>query len=638
MPGPVRLLPDEVVNQIAAGEVVERPASVLKELVENALDAGAGRVVVEVEAGGRRLIRVVDDGAGMTPDDLLLALERHATSKLAKSADLERILTLGFRGEALPSIAAVSRLLLRSRRAGAETGSEARLEAGSLREVREVGCPVGTVVEVRDLFYNTPARRKFLKSAATEAGHLGATLVRLALARPEVAFRYSHGGQALYDLPATPDLKVRVASLLGRETAGQMKAIEQACGPLTIRGLAGLPSLSRPNLDQAYVFVNGRFVRDRLLSHALGQAYKGLMPPDRKPVLVLMLELDPAEVDVNVHPAKVEVRFRQAGEVHQALTQGLRLGLAGSAAPAAPVGGGTQGYPIAPVAGEPLPPLPAQPPGRAWYDGGPFDSPWRDQAREDVATPAGAPAPSATPAGLVCQPPASAPAWVAAPAEAPAAAAPEIIAPAGAPSPRPLFGPAGELTVIGQLHGLYIICSSPEGLVIVDQHAAHERLRYEELKRGLHAGRLPRQGLLAPATLDLTPLEVSWAQRQAADWERLGLELAPFGGRTWSVSALPAHLAGLDPALLVRELLSELAAAGVPPQTPEFLEVGLRSLACRGSVKQGQRLGPAEMADLVARAAALPPPVTCPHGRPVFLGLSRRDLARHFRRGAEPSA
>ena len=607
---PVRLLPDEVANQIAAGEVVERPASVLKELLENALDAGAGRVLAEVEAGGRRLIRVVDDGQGMSPDDVLLALERHATSKITSGADLASVATLGFRGEALPSIAAVSRLTLRSRAAGAESGSEVLVEGGSIRQVREVGCPVGTVVEVRDLFHNVPARRKFLKSAATEAGHLGMAFLRLACSRPDVAFRYLAGGQALYDLPATADLTVRVAALLGRETAEHLIPLEEVAGPLRLKGLAGLPSLSRPNLDHVYTFVNGRFVRDRLLLHAVGQAYQGLLPEGRRPVVVLMIELDPGEVDVNVHPAKVEVRFAQAGLVHESLSRGLRLGL-GRGRPASP-------RPTAP----PAPDRSASPPGTAWSP--PLPSP-RPVGR--VAEPwSGRAVPYTPPPGPV--------------STMPAANAPDPSPPAPEPTaqPLPLFTPAGELSVIGQLHGHYILCASPQGLVIVDQHAAHERLTYEDLRRALATGHLPRQGLLTPASLELTPQEAAWAQRQAPDWLRLGLEMSPFGGRTWSVSAIPAHLAGQDPAQLARELLCELAGAGVPPQTPEFLEVGLRYLACRASLKQGQRLAPPEMAALVARLAGLTPPLTCPHGRPVLLSLSRRELARHFKRSLEPLA
>ncbi|MFH1060642.1 MAG: DNA mismatch repair endonuclease MutL [Pseudomonadota bacterium] len=628
-PRPVRLLPDAVANQIAAGEVVERPASVLKELMENALDAGAGRVAVNVEAGGRRLIRVVDDGCGMGPDDLLLALERHATSKLMTSDDLARVATLGFRGEALPSIAAVSRLTLRSRPHEAETGYQARMEGGSLRENGPAGCPPGTVVEVADLFYNLPARRKFLKSPATEAGHLGQAFLRLALARPEVALRYSVANQALYDPPAVAELPLRAAALLGRESVAQMTPVAATVGPLTLTGLAGLPSLSRPQADQVFTYVNRRHVRDRLLLSAVGQAYRGLMPDGRRPVLVLMIGLDPELVDVNVHPAKVEVRFRAAQEVHQALVEGLRRALAGAGgltrpAPAAPA------EPTAPE--PPFGPAPAYaPPAPDW----PPPPPAWPTPKGVVRDPAWAAEPARQPTNQqVWTPPASPPA---APAALPGGAWPRPTGPEAAPAPRPLFTPAGELTVIGQLHGLYILCSSPEGLVIIDQHAAHERLTYEAMKRAAKAGPAPRQGLLMPATLELTPMEAAGAQAQAPAWARLGLEIAPFGGRTWSVGAVPLAWAGLDPAPLVRDILSELTASGLPPDTPEFQETALRALACRASVKQGQRLSAAELEDLVRRVAALPPPVTCPHGRPVMLLLSRRDMLRGFKRGLEPA-
>ena len=334
--GPVRLLPEEVANQIAAGEVVERPASVLKELMENALDAGASRIGVEVEAAGRRLIKVVDDGHGMSPDDLLMALERHATSKIASADDLHMVGTLGFRGEALPSIAAVSQMTLRSRSREAEAGSQVLIKGGSLRSVEEVGCPAGTLVEVRSLFFNTPARRKFLKSAATENGHLAEVMIRLALARPEVALRYSNGGRVVYDLPASQDMQVRVAALLGRQTAAQMQAVECRVGPLGISGLCGLPAISRTGYDQVYTMVNGRFVRDKVLLHAAGEAYRDWLPTGRRPVLVLRLELDPGLVDVNVHPAKTEVRFSDSRQVHDALVQGIRRGLQQAMAPARP--------------------------------------------------------------------------------------------------------------------------------------------------------------------------------------------------------------------------------------------------------------------------------------------------------------
>lgn len=565
-PKPIRLLPEEVSNQIAAGEVVERPASVLKELVENSLDAGAGRIGVEVAAGGRRLIRVVDDGTGMLPDDLLLALERHATSKVARAEDLTHISSLGFRGEALPSIAAVSRMSLRSRTRDAEAGGLVGVEGGKVMAVEEVGCPVGTLVEVRDLFFNTPARRKFLKSQATESGHLAGALVRLALAQPQVAFRYTVGTQVTYDLPAGQDLASRAGSLLGRATAENMVRLEEEEGPLRLMGLAGLPSLSRTAADQIYTFVNGRFVRDKVLLHAIYQAYRGLMPDGRRPVVVLHITLDPALVDVNVHPAKTEVRFTQQQEVHQALAGALRRGLgrsrAARPAPRPMVGAASLARP------QPLP------------ERGPI-APLRPPA----------------PAGRVAEP------------CAPAALDEPCIFPAGGANRlRPLYTRAEELTVIGQLHGLYVLCSSPQGLVLVDQHAAHERLTYERLKAGLAQGELPRQGLLTPQTLELTPGEAAWATEQAAQWARLGLELEPFGGNTWAIRAVPPHLAGGDPRPAVRDLLSQMSASGLPVDTPEFVETALRSLACHGSVRQGQRLKPAELEELVDRICALPPP------------------------------
>ena len=596
-PKAIRLLPEEVSNQIAAGEVVERPASVLKELVENSLDAGAGRIGVEVAAGGRRLIRVVDDGVGMLPDDLLLSLERHATSKVAGAEDLIHLTSLGFRGEALPSIAAVSRMSLRSRTQDAEAGGLVRVEGGRVTSVEEVGCPVGTLVEVGDLFFNTPARRKFLKSQATESGHLAGALVRLALAQPQVAFRYTVGKQLIYDLPAGQDMASRAGSLLGRATAEAMVCLQEQEGPLRLEGLAGLPSLSRSAADQIYTFVNGRFVRDKVLLHAIYQAYRGLMPDNRRPVVVLHLSLDPELVDVNVHPAKTEVRFTQQQEVHQALAGALRRGLGRSHAPRPTPQPATGGPP--PVRPQPI------------SERGPWTPP------RSV---------SLSPGGRVAEP-------------SPQAAAPDrAVLPAGSANRlRPLYTKAEELTVIGQLHGLYVLCSSPQGLILVDQHAAHERLTYERLKAGLAQGEMPRQGLLTPQTLELTPGEAAWAGEQAGQWARLGLELEPFGGNTWAIRAVPPHLAGGDPRPAVRDLLSQMSASGLPVETPEFVETALRSLACHGSVRQGQRLKPAELEELVDRICALPPPLTCPHGRPVMLLLSRHELDRSFKRGSEPA-
>lgn len=493
-PKPVRLLSEAVANQIAAGEVVERPASVLKELIENALDAGADRLVIEVVGAGRGLIRLVDNGWGMSEDDMLMSLERHATSKLSSSEDLEAVSTLGFRGEALPSIAAVSKLLLRSRRRGAETGHEVRVVGGSIRQVEEVGCPQGTVMEVRDLFFNTPARRKFLKSRATENGHLGEAVLRLALARPSTALRYTNAGKVLWDLPASSGLAVRTAAMLGRSAAAQMVQLDEDAGVFHLSGLAGLPSLSRPAADQVYTFVNGRFVRDKVLLHAVAQAYRGLMPDGRRPVVVLKLEMDPRAVDVNVHPAKTEVRFHQQREVHDSLARVLRRGLSrarpsGVQAPDFPrpqagpdlsrpqVG---LGSPQRPPSYPPRKPPQARPGGFGLAPAEPESG-----AFQGVCLPRGLPIKpvmdQTEAAGAEAQGTEDA-------GTSGAYTPHQELPPSLGPQTRALFGPADDLTVLGQLHELYIVCASPQGLVIVDQHAAHERLTYEVLKRGLRGG------------------------------------------------------------------------------------------------------------------------------------------------------
>lgn len=619
------MLPEAVANQIAAGEVVERPASVLKELVENSLDAGASRIGVEVKGGGRSLIRVVDNGRGMEPDDMLLALERHATSKVVRAEDLDCVATLGFRGEALPSVAAVSKLLMRSRTAQNEVGSELKVVGGSIREVKEIGSPVGTLIEVRDLFHNTPARRKFLKSAATENSHLTQNMFRLALANPKVAFRFKSGAKQVFDLPATEDLKTRVSALLGRDTAAQMVPLFEESGPLFITGLAGLPSLSRTGYDQVYTFVNGRYVRDKVLIHAVGQAYLGLLPERRRPVMVVHVRLDPALVDVNVHPAKTEVRFREANLVHDAFVQGIRRGLAQAepketVRPAYAASSFSRPYhpPISegvfrsfsgvaePAAHRSASEFSSQ--GREDYSSGMTAKPIRTEELHTISSPQ-----------LID----------------PQKMSEQVFCDAGKTpgfKPSPLFEPAGDVAVLGQLHNLYIICAWPKGLLIIDQHAAHERLAYDRMRRGLEQGHCPRQGLLSPVTMELTPVEADWAERQAEDWSRLGLVMEPFGGLTWAITAIPPFLMGKDPAPVVRDLLAELAQSGVSAATPEFAEVSLRSLACRSAIKQGQHLSQAELNDLAAKVACLPPPVTCPHGRPVMLAISAYELGRLFKR------
>jgi DNA mismatch repair protein MutL len=457
---------------------------------------------------------------------------------------------------------------------------------------------VGTLVEVRDLFHNIPARRKFLKSPATESAHLAATLLRLALARPEVGFTYRTGGQNLYQLPPGSDLPSRVSALLGRDILKHLVAIDQQIPPLRVRGMVSLPSLHKPGGEHIYTYINGRFVRDKVLLHALAQAYDSLMPANRKPVAILYLDLDPSLVDVNVHPAKIEVRFRDSSAIHQALSRSLRMGLQQTNPNPAEEITNSEAEPAA--SGPPATEQVAEP---AWVHnwGRPASAAWtQPEGRRHDAPP---------------QPRPSSFAWT------------NVAAPF---KPQPLFTPVSEVTVLAQLHELYILAADATGMLIIDQHAAHERLNYEELRQALEAGEAPGQTLLTPAPLSLTPQEAALAEAAAPSWLRMGLELIPFGPRSWAVQAVPPSWAGLDPAPLVAELLHEMLL--LPPHHPEFLEKSLRKLACRRSVLQGMHLAMPAMRDLVRRLLQLPPPLTCPHGRPVVLRISRQELNKGFLR------
>ena len=630
----INMLSEQTANRIAAGEVVERPASVLKELLENALDAGATRITIDIEGAGSTLIRVADNGHGMSRQDLALCLERHATSKLKEVEDLEKVLSLGFRGEALPSIASVSRFTIRSRLHDAENGFQVQVEGGNKGPISEAGSPPGTLVEVRDLFYNIPARRKFLKAPATESGHLAATLLRLALAWPQVGFSYRINDHNLYQLPPDSDLRTRIGVALGREALEHMVEVAEQAGPLNISGMAALPSLSRAGADQVYLFINRRFVRDKVLLHAITQAYSDIMPHNRKPVAVLHIGLDPALVDVNVHPAKAEVRFRDSSIIHQALRRSLRNSLSQSSA-FAPHGSMMNAGEAA-GAGNDLAPNGADMISLVSDSAaGGWDQNYSPQPRQGNY--GGAPrgyassraysVKSAWPPGLAG---ASAANATSGQDSADGYDLTAIFGQKADLKPQPMFKPVAEVRVLAQMHGLYILASSPAGLLIIDQHAAYERLNYEELKSALRDGVAPGQPLLKPLPLNLGPQEYALAVEAAPAWLRLGLELVVFGPATLAVQAVPAHWAGQDPAPLLQQLLAEVALAEV--DTPEFLEKSLSSMACKKSVLQGQHLSLPAMQDLLDRLFKLPPPLTCPHGRPVALGIDSRNLLRAFQR------
>ncbi|MCJ8145009.1 DNA mismatch repair endonuclease MutL [Ancylobacter sp. A5.8] len=621
---PLRLLPSTLVDRIAAGEVVERPAAALKEIVENALDAGARRIEVVIDGGGRRLMRVTDDGGGMGPSDLSLAVERHATSKL-DDEDLLAIDTLGFRGEALPSIGAVARLSIASRPPGAETAFEIRVEGGEKSAPRPTALGHGTRVEVRDLFFATPARLKFLKSERAETAAAIDVVRRLALARPDVGFTLATDERPPVSWPArTADSagrRARIADVLGHEVARNALDISGLREGARLEGLAGLPTFSKANSLSQYLFVNGRPVRDKVLIGAIRAAYADLLPSDRHPVTVLFLDIDPREVDVNVHPAKTEVRFRDAGNVRalivRTLTDALTAGVPRTASTAADR--------LADLARPGLSPtLPAQP--SRWSGersaSGPFD--WRQSWAAPEPVPAGGFAETAQ-AAFELPPYASAGGLA-------LDATPSVDARAheAAPSAELVERPLGAARA--QLHETYIIAQTSEGVVIIDQHAAHERIVYEKLKAAMARDGLARQMLLVPLVVDLDPSDAARLAERAEALETLGLVVEPFGPGALLVREVPALLGDADISKLLRELAEHAAEwDDALPLERRLLHVAA-TMACHGSVRAGRRLRVEEMNALLREMEQTPNAGQCNHGRPTFVTLSLADVERLFAR------
>jgi DNA mismatch repair protein MutL len=581
----IRLLPETTANRIAAGEVVERPAAAVKELVENALDAGATRIAVSLEEGGIGRILVEDDGSGMSAEDLDLAVERHATSKLPEEAALFRIASLGFRGEALPSIGAVARLTLTSRN-GSGAAHAISVEGGRKSAVVPAAGPPGTRVEVRDLFFATPARRAFLKSPRSEAEAAVDAVRRLALAWPGVAFRVELDGRLALSLPAQPR-DARIAALLGAEFAAAALPVEAMRGDLRLSGLAAAPTHTRATAEHQHLVVNRRPVRDPQLRAALRVAYRELIPRGRHPAAALFLDLPPEQVDVNVHPMKTELRFRDAEGVRGLLISALRRTLAVG------VGELPQARPEAPATGfaesAPPPILPGWSPAPAW-------SPPRPSMPR---LPLGFAAPQPAPPPL-----------------------PDLSAEEG-PLGRPL----------AQLLSTYILAEAPDGaLVLVDQHAAHERLTHEALKAQLAEGAVRSQPLLLPAVVERPAADIARLLEAAPALARLGLEIEGFGPGAVLVRALPALLGNPDPAPLLADLAEELAESGEGLALADRLDAAIARLACHGSIRAGRRLAPAEMAALLRRMEATPRAATCSHGRPTFIRLDQAALEKLFGR------
>ena len=585
----IRSLPDHLINQIAAGEVVERPAAALKELLENSLDAGARSIVVELAGGGVRLIRVADDGNGIDREDLMLAVARHATSKIANASDLDAIATLGFRGEALASIAAVSRLSLTSRSRDAAHAWRIEVDGGEVGMPQAAALAAGTTVTVQELYFNTPARRKFLRTEATEFGHCEEAFQRIALSHPDVGFTLSHNASVRHRLLAA-GRRARVDALLGDEFAAQAATVDASGPGFALAGWAVRPAYATTGRDAQYVFVNGRFVRDRVLTHALREAYRDILHSDRQPAYALWLSIEPRLVDVNVHPTKIEVRFRDSGALHQFVRHAVEKALAATAAEQPAVSAAER----LGLAAALTPPL--------------------ARGASERST--------QTALGLAASEPAAFYARLFGERAAPRAGVPDL--------PNEDEHPLG--FALAQLHGIYVLAQNRDGLVLVDMHAAHERILYERLKATLDRS-LPMQPLLVPASFPADSLDVATAEENAETLAALGFSLSALGPSTLAVRGVPALLADADAAVLARAVLADLREYGGSRVLTDQRDELLSTMACHGAVRAHRSLMVPEMNALLREMEATERAGQCNHGRPTWYQLSLSDLDRMFMRG-----
>ena len=632
--GIVHLLPENLINQIAAGEVVERPASVVKELIENSIDAGATEIIVDIEDGGRKLIRVTDNGCGMSREDALLSLQRHATSKISTVNDLFNISTLGFRGEALPSIASVSRLKLTSVPKGSISGTSIQIDGGKEVEVKEFGGAVGTTIEVRDLFFNTPARLKFMKSTTTELSHITETITRMAISYPSIRFIYNHNGSPIYNLPSSKDLLSRVCGMIKEEgknfievsftgdspdstnnspAFGTPSLLKRGLGgvgaaPIRISGYVSGPDINRPTQKSIYIFVNGRFVRDRVILHALMDASRTVMEKDRYPLAFLFLDVPPSDVDVNVHPAKSEVRFKKTDEIHRAVYAAILEALKGWTVRK----GSGQWSAVSGQRNEFQAP----------------DSNYQERVSEAIGR------------------------YAASNSSEPGGRSYPIPSPTLYPSGhkplkgRELFprlqgegqGEGGvmgffsSLTVLGRVGGTYIVCSTGNDLCLIDQHAAHERIAFERLKKMYGDSRPESQTLLIPEVVDLPQSEGMLIREHLEVLSRTGLEVEHFGGDTFIIKSVPTALSNKNIRGLVRDIADELAHAGRTKSIDELMERLFSRMACHSAVEGGDYMDPREIAALLRDLDSIDFSSNCPHGRPVFVMLDQIEIEKMFGR------
>lgn len=658
----IHQLDASIINKIAAGEVIERPANVVKELLENSIDALATRVEVDVAQGGADLIRVVDDGEGIHPDDLLLTVTSHATSKIASADDLFQVQTMGFRGEALASIAEVSRLRLRSRQADAVAGVELEVNCGRVSPPQACGCPIGTSIEIRQLFANTPVRRKFLKTTATEFGHISEQFTRIALAHPRLHMVLRHNQKIVYELPASGQLIDRLRLFYGGELADDLIWVESTAGDVRMWGYVGHPRQSKSTRKGQYLFLNGRWIQDRSLQHALGEAYRGLLMVGRQPIAFLFLDMPPSLVDVNVHPTKVEVRFRDSQQLYRQLLSMLRskflsmdldsdlrvrapasesrhsppdsarqrelqIELSGWAkdqlaqikplgsGPISPAGSGSvesEGQIRDPRTGPPMP-MGFDRPSGSVTNGEPPPSSVRE-AEGETASGEGAseyPPPNENPLG----PDGSANVF-------------RGDEPVSSPAPSPHSAVYRAM----QIHDCYLVVETEDGLTVIDQHALHERVMYEHLRERVLSGDVESQRMLIPETVELSPREAALLLEHADVLKQLGLSIEEFGGSTILLTGYPVMLAKADLVQLVRDIADQLDGAEKKPTRRDILDELLHMMSCKAAVKAGQRLAPEEIDSLLAQRHLIDDAHHCPHGRPTALVLSRSELDRQFGR------
>lgn len=593
---PIQQLSPSLVNRIAAGEVIERPASVVKELVENAIDAGAGHILIEVEEGGHTLIRVVDDGCGIAPADLPLAFASHATSKLTCDEDLTRIATMGFRGEALASIGAVSQAKIQSRIASEQAAWEIHNRGGIISDPQAAAGNIGTTIDIHNLFYNTPARRKFLRGASTEYGYIAEMVIRLALPHPNIGFTLLHNGRKTLQLAPGSAID-RLLEAWPADFREQRLPVETRDAEIRIRGIIGLPELARPTAKYQQLYLNGRAIRDKFMQHALREAYRGLTEPGRYPAAILLLEIPPADVDVNVHPTKMEVRFRDSGRIHGLVLSAVREILLGSD--------------LTPSA------VARQSPSQA--------------DRPDLRSQLSAFLQQSLPSH-----PAAADQSMSPPVAVPSNDLPPLLerslAAESVAEDQKSFSPPSNSGPAIQLHNSYLVAQSPEGMIIIDQHALHERIMYEDLRGRLLRGPLESQRLLIPIPLTVTSRQMTLVDQIQPLLQRLGIELSPFGPDTIAVQAFPSFLHRLEPGRFIQELLERGEQELLDLHDEELLHEVLDMMACKAAVKAGDPLSSAEIQALLDRRDLVERSSNCPHGRPTTLRLSLKDLEKQFKR------